>query len=192
MHFIKLDFHSTNNLDDFITSWSKLYSYPLEEKYSKHITLCKFKSDDILELFTWKNGMKLSTPKKESLNHKVLSKLDVINSFKQQKNIDVDSFKAEFMDLSAVWKIFLLHIVKPDEYPIYDQHIHRTYLFITNQDWRNITNASISNKKKELFYFDEYYKFINGNKIKDLRIMDKACFAFGQFLKKYGDVFETH
>ena len=63
--------------------------------------------------------------------------------------------------------------------------------------WSGLNNRKTVLKRKNddcmcRVYFDEYNKFINGNKINDLRIMDKAFFAFGQFLKKYGDVFETH
>ncbi|RZS93863.1 hypothetical protein [Aquimarina brevivitae] len=191
MNLIKLDFTTTINLDEFIASWSKLYSYPLEYKYSNSIHKDEFDEDDIKSLFEWKNGMNLSTAKNDSLENKVLSKINIINDLKTQKNLDLKTFKVEFYNLSAVWKIFLLHVIKPNEYPIYDQHVHRTYLFINDLDWSNISNSSISNKNKEAFYFNEYCKFIKKSDFKDLRAMDKAFFAFGQFLKKYGDVFTT-
>lgn len=81
-----------------------------------------------------------------------------------------------------MWKIFLLHIIKPQEYPIYDQHIHRTFLFIHDKDFSNLSNTSINNKAKELFYFEEYLPFIQSHNIKDLKKLDEAFFAFGQFL----------
>ena len=91
-------------------------------------------------------------------------------------------FNKEFKNLSAVWKIFLLHLINPNTYPIYDQHIHRTFLFIHNENWSNISNDTITNKDKEKFYFDRYLPFIQARNIKDLKQLDEAFFAFGQFL----------
>lgn len=82
----------------------------------------------------------------------------------------------------TVWKIFLLHIIKPVIYPIYDQHIHRTFHYIHNEDWSNISNDTITNRDKEKFYFEKYLPFIQNSNLKDLKQLDEAFFAFGQFL----------
>ena len=107
----------------------------------------------------------------------------MINTFRNSNMIEVEEFRKEFKDLTTVWKIFLLHIIKPSKYPIYDQHIHRTFLFIHNEDWSNISNTSINNKAKEAFYFNRYLPFIEEQQIKDVKQVDEAFIAFGQFLK---------
>lgn len=101
-------------------------------------------------------------------------------------------FKKEFKNVSTVWKIFLLHTIKPNKYPIYDQHIHRTFLFIHNEDWSNITNDTVTNKNKELFYFDRYLPFVESIDYSNLKKLDEAFFAFGQFLntRNYAKLFE--
>lgn len=166
----------------FINSWSKQYSYSNEALYNNSISKEVFSINDIQSLYLWKNGMKLSELKQKSLDAKIKSKLSIINHFKSNDEIDLTAFRKEFKNLSAVWKIFLLHSIKPNTYPIYDQHIHRTFLFIHNEDWSNISNATISNKEKETFYFERYLTFIQGNNVKDLKQLDEAFFAFGQFL----------
>lgn len=182
MKLISLVNTKNKNLNDFIDSWSKLYSFSNEEIYSKSIVKETFTNTDVQNLYKWKNGMKLSVLKQKSLNTKIKAKLTIINTFKKNDKIDVEAFKKEFINVSAVWKIFLLHIIKPNKYPIYDQHIHRAFLFIHNEDWSNISNTSISNKAKEKFYFERYLPFIESQNIKDLKKLDEAFFAFGQFL----------
>ena len=123
--------HSQANISlcTFINFWSKLYTFSNEAIYTESINKETFTKTDIQNLYKWKNGMKLSVLKQKSLDTKIKAKLSIINVFKKNDGIDLESFKNEFKNLTAVWKIFLLHIIKPDKYPIYDQHIHRAFLF---------------------------------------------------------------
>jgi hypothetical protein len=179
--------HITNsdNIEQFIEYWSLLYYYPKDSFYFESIVKSKFEREDIKSLFEWKNGMPLegSGGKERSLNNKILPEIKIskINAFKEQSIFDLNSFLEEFKELSAVWKIFLLHVTRPIEYPIYDQHIHRAFCFIHGQDWENI-NEKISNKKKELFYHEQYLPFVTSLNYNNLKKMDEAFFAFGQFL----------
>lgn len=170
------------SLVSFINSWSKQYSFSNEVSYSSSISKKAFTITDIQNLYVWKNGMKLSELKQKSLDSKIKSKLTIINHFKSNDEVDLVVFNKEFKNLSAVWKIFLLHLINPNTYPIYDQHIHRTFLFIHNENWSNISNDTVTNKDKEKFYFDRYLPFIQASKTKDLKQLDEAFFAFGQFL----------
>ncbi|MDP2686534.1 MAG: hypothetical protein Q8O62_04895 [Aequorivita sp.] len=182
MNLPYLNKQSYISLDSFIDSWSKLYSFSNEAVYNKSISQEILTKTDIQNLYEWKNGMVLSLIKQNSLETKIKSKLSLINAFKAKDEINLDVYKMEFKNLSAVWKIFLLHIIKPNEFPIYDQHIHRTFLFIHNEDFSNISTF-ITNQNKERFYFDRYLPFIQSNNIEDLKKLDEAFFAFGQFLK---------
>jgi len=170
----------SGSLIDFIAFWSKLYAYDNRELYHKihHSTLSV---KDLEDLYKWKNGMKLSDKKAKSLQTKIIAKIDIINKLKQDEEIDVDAFRVEFKEVSAVWLIFLLHILKPSVYPIYDQHIHRAYRFMNNQSTEGIS-ANITKKRKLAFYFEEYLPFVQAQGVKDLKQMDEAFFAFGQFI----------
>lgn len=191
MNLILLSANITEEFDNFIDHWSKLYSYANEDLYYGSIFKEIFTKADIQNFYIWKNGMNLSGPKQRSINDKINSKLPIINDFKRSTSFDLERFKKEFKEVSTVWKIFLLHIIKPSEFPIYDQHIHRAYLFINNENWRNVSSLSIKDKAKEEFYFNRYLPFIEANEFEDLKKLDEALFAFGQFLKtKYSPIIE--
>lgn len=177
-------FHKNYSTDivAFITFWSTQYLFSNETLYVNSISKTEFTVEDIQNLYVWKNGMKLSELKQKSLEDKIISKLSIINDLKSNADIDLEAFNKEFKGLSAVWKIFLLHIISPNKYPIYDQHIHRTFIFIHNEDWNNISNDTISNKDKEAFYVNRYLPFIQSSNLRDLKQLDEAFFAFGQFL----------
>lgn len=191
MQLLHFEITESDDINTFITFWSQLYSYSNEAIYKKNISKKVFDTESVQELFKWKNGMRLSDLKQISLNIKIIDKLEVINYLKSKDEFELDLFKYEFKSLSAVWKIFLLHIIQPQKFPIYDQHIHRTFLFIHKKEFSNLSNTSIKNKQKEAFYFNEYLPFIDENEIKDLKKLDEAFFAFGQFLntKDYKTLF---
>ena len=182
MNLLQFEITNSKDLNSFVEFWSKLYSYSNELLYSNVIAKNVFEEDDIQHLFIWKNGMKLSDLKQKSLEQNIIKKLPLINFLKSNETIDLELFKSEFKELSTVWKIFLLHIIKPSKYPIYDQHIHRAFLFIHNEDYSELSNTSINNNEKEIFYFDRYLPFIEASNAKDLKKLDEAFFSFGQFL----------
>ena len=170
----------SGNLQEFISFWSRLYAYDNAALYDKiHYKVLSEK--DIKDLYQWKNGMKLSQAKEKSLNTKIIKKLNIINSLRATIEFDLDYFLKEFKEVSVVWKVFLLHIISPSMYPIYDQHIHRAYRFMNNEASDGI-KASMNEATKLKFYFEEYYPFVKQSKIKDLKKMDEAFFAFGQFI----------
>lgn len=169
-----------SSLPQFINFWSKFYIDPKEEFYNK-VDQAQYTEKDINDLYEWKNGMALSGAKMVSLNKKIISKLSIINQLKEAKKVDLEFFKNEFGSLSFVWKIFLLHIIKPKTYPIYDQNIHRCFNYIHAKEHRRISSA-ISEKSKEQFYFEDYLPFIETLNGIPLRKIDRAFFTFGQFL----------
>lgn len=165
----------------FIDYWEKLYSYKNEYLYDEIINKNVFLEDDLFKLFTWKNGMELSTLKTNSLKKNIILKLEIINNQKKSKQLDLSLFLNEFQTVSFVWKIFLLHIIRPQEYPIYDQHINRAYNYIHAKGYRNISNT-ISDRKKSDFYFNEFLPFVNSIERTNMRKIDRALFSFGQFI----------
>jgi hypothetical protein len=169
------------SMTEFISHWSTLYNYLDDGKYKQNIDVNEFKPSNLVELFHWKNGMTLSGGKEKSLQEKILNRIVSINQYKKISSIDLDKFNADFKDVSAVWRVFLLHTIKPKVYPIYDQHIHRTYNFIHNLDWQSINNT-ISDKKKLDFYYSIYLPYVQLLGVTDLKALDEAFFAFGQFL----------
>ena len=170
----------SGSLQEFISFWSKLYVYDNAVLYER-IHNKTLSEDDLKDLYKWKNGMKLSQAKEKSLNTKIISKLETVNNLRAASNFDLEYFLKEFKQVSVVWKVFLLHILKPNRFPIYDQHVHRAYRFINNQSSNDI-RASMKESLKLEFYFEEYYPFVRQSQMTDLKKMDEAFFAFGQFI----------
>jgi hypothetical protein len=182
-NLIILQKNPCDSIDDFISHWRQLYNYGDDTKYSKNIDKNQFTPTDLEELFHWKNGMTLkgSGGKEKSLNEKIINRIEIINQYKTVNSVDLLKFNKDFSNLSAVWRIFLLHIIKPKKFPIYDQHIHRSFNFIHNLEWQSINNT-ISDKKKLDFYYSIYLPYIENSGLSDLKALDEAFFAFGQFL----------
>jgi hypothetical protein len=183
IRFYSLKSYKIQGIKSFVEEWKQFYTDLNPEIYKTKINLKTFSQNDVELLFIWKNGMPLknSGTKEIALKTKILSKIDKINEFKNSRKIDIDAFNLEFDDVSAVWRIFLLHIIKPKKYPIYDQHIHRTYCFIHGSEWKQINN-NMSNKLKLEFYFNSYLPFVSKLGVPNLKSLDEAFFAFGQFI----------
>lgn len=179
---------------EFISHWSALYYYLDDSKYKNNIDVIAFEPNHLIELYHWKNGMTLtgSGGKEKSLQDKILNRITLINQYKKLTHIDTEKFNDDFSDVSAVWRIFLLHTIKPNVYPIYDQHIHRTFNFIHNLEWQSINNT-ISNKIKLDFYYNTYLPYVKSIGVTDLKAMDEAFFAFGQFLntRRQNEIFKN-
>lgn len=174
-------------ITDFIKFWSQLYYYPSDSDnlYNGAISKLKYDEIDIEKFFKWKNGMELSIKKQKSFEQNIKSKLPEINMLKAKNDFSLNEFLDKFKNIkTTVWRIFLLHIIKPEKYPIYDQNIYRTYNFIHNKH-NEPSPTSLSERGKEEFYIDKYLPFIDSLRTSgiDIRTIDKAFFAFGQFLK---------
>ncbi len=178
-----LQFGEISDLKSFVDFWSKFYERRFDEElYNPFIIKPYFEDDDIQKLYKWKNGMTLSARKDESLTHKILVERDTINNFKLESNFKIDNFKTKFSHISLVWQVFLLHIINPAKFPIYDQHVHRAYNFIHELEYRGINFADLTNKAKEEFYFEKYLTFVSNRGDIDLKIFDEAMWSFGKFL----------
>jgi len=163
------------NLDDFIAHWSSKYSYISEDKYNNNIGK-PLTEKSRLELFEWKNGSVIAKKKLKSISENY-----PLSFFGNQE--------ARYLNHKnpggAIWNIFYLHCLEPDKWPIYDQHTHRAMKFMTSG---SIIEIGKTNKQKYTSYKNDYIPFFQSLKQTDHRKLDKALFAFGQFLniaKKY-------
>ena len=160
-------------INQFIDCWSRFYEYGGDEIYFKYINKAQFTKDDIRELFKWKNGMPLSSLKNNSLETKIVPKLRLINELRKDRKITFQNIKKNFDDIPAIWRIFLAHIIKPDKFPIFDQHVYRAMIYLQTQKVEELKN---NDKIKLQVYEHEYLKFFNANskEITDYKKYDKA------------------
>ncbi len=140
--------------------------------------------------------MELSGKKKEAYE-KVKIHLDLINKFRHEPKI-MEEYDSHFGDISAIWRIFLYHIIQPKVLPIFDQHVYRAYAAITKLERKELP---LNNKEKLRIYKEEYHPFFfdfpGMNRTNDFICkytvfdMDKALWTFGRALKNSPSLFET-
>ncbi|MCW5520183.1 hypothetical protein J1N09_10065 [Aureitalea sp. L0-47] len=173
-----------SNLNDFVNRWSPVYSFKNEHRYRDHIDKVLDNKSSFIELFKWKNGTGDVIYEKKMTN--VLNywkKVEVLKYLKT--DFDWEIFESEFepQKSSTIWRLFLLHIMNPSQFPIFDQHVFRSYKFITKGVIEEIPNNS---KKKYLLYKNEYFDWFNNLKQEyneSPKKMDESFFSFGQMLK---------
>ena len=178
----KLDLFEDANA--FVKCWSDLYNYPDYGKYKSLVTKAIFSEGDVRSLFEWKNGMKLSIKKEQSFLSHVLEHEDIIHELKRQ--FDQKKFDDTFEEMSAVWQIFLLHIITPSNCPIFDQHVYRAFMFIQHQDEKPLP---FTQKSKLKIFHEEYCPFfLDMLELADEHDhfkIDKALWTFGKIINEY-------
>ena len=164
--------------------WSSRYFYKVEDKYTNHIETVFENRNSFDQLYQWKNGTgdKISGYKMKTIDG-FWNKIDVLRSLKE--NFDWSRFERELNPTksSSIWKCFLIHLVNPNEYPLFDQHVYRSYRFITEGVIEEIPN---SHKRKYEIFRDEYCDWFNNLKVQhglDPKKMDESLFSFGRMLK---------
>ncbi|PIR21162.1 MAG: hypothetical protein COV45_00010 [Deltaproteobacteria bacterium CG11_big_fil_rev_8_21_14_0_20_47_16] len=182
---------NTVSLREFVEFWSKVYgSPPVEKLYAERIDKEQFDADDVRQLYRWKNGTNLSQDKQSSVERQFVAKLDVINALKQA--YDAKIFDEHFGSATgAVWKIFLRHIISPNQFPIFDQHVFRAHYFLVNGIVREVEESlevipySKQERAKEELYANSYVPFARGLMQGDvpLKKIDECLMMFGKFLK---------
>jgi len=165
---------STTNLTDFLTHWSSRYSYSAEHKYTNNIGKPLTK-ESLRELFEWKNGTGsvIAGRKANSIDE------NYPLSFTDDQRERYLNYK---LPGGAIWNIFFLHCLDHQTWPVFDQHTFRAMRYI---QIGRIQEIGSTNKRKYDEYESQYMPFVASLRlvIDDQRLIDKALFAFGQFLK---------
>ena len=180
----------------FIQFWARMYSSRYDDSYELIISKGKFTRGDLKKLWIWKNGTPLSEKKSASFEGKIANRISEINEIKNAKQKDLGSVLQKFSQVSAVWRIFLAHVISRDDFPIYDQHIHRAFLFLnehaTTDNLRRDITERLSDIQKINFYQDTYVGFFDELAKKSgqpKRQIDKALWSYGKCLKDYPEFF---
>lgn len=187
---------NSSNAEEFISSWKKLYNYQNYDIYDKLLHKKYLEPDDLYQLYKWKNRMELSGKKKEAYEKKIKIHLELINEYRQERKSIGVSYEG-FKDIPTIWRIFLLHIIQPRVYPIFDQYVYRAYAVIKKLEKKELP---ISNKEKFKIYKDDYLNFFfdfgGENRQNDYVVnfnnfdIDKALWAFGKAIKQYPLLFK--
>lgn len=162
------------SVKEFVSFWSSQYFFPAEHLYLKNI-YGPLTRDSILSLFEWKNGGRLSKRKKESVLKNYVCRSPLPNT------TDKPELKKFLLKPGgAIWRIFWLHCNFPDEFPIYDQHVHRAMAKI--KGWKHVEIPK-TNQVKIASYLESYLPFWQIFSKCDQRKADRAVWAYGKYLK---------
>jgi len=172
------------NPPQFVEVWKSKYSYLNEEKYFQNIDSVFDNETSFFQLFKWKNGTgDVIYEKKMKVVEGFYEKLDVLKQLRS--NFNWKQFENEFQPTknSPIWKIFLLHLIKPTEFPIFDQHVYRFYYF-----QKEGVIEELSNRPEIIYetYKQEYKPWFNSVQREfqlNSKHMDQSFFSFGKVLK---------
>lgn len=199
----------------FVEFWQEKYSYtPVrvygsKNKYINYIEELninhKLTNDNIKRLLRWKDKRwltekSISGPNKGKENKKVKKVIEnriYLNKFRIGKmhHQEFNKKTNELFPNGLIWQAFLFHIARPFDYPIADQNVFRSYKEHQNVDNPTDWEGYLDYKNyffKISFVANVIIKKPKGNEknieeiVTNLRKVDKALFAFGQFLNRYG------
>ena len=167
----------------FVEFWARRYNYRDEQIYRENIKR-PLTPESARELFAWK-AMLMNSESIKAGNHPfvktVILNLDRFQSLQLNTPEDANNFLTnELENKGMIWKIFTLHIMYPDKYPIFDQNVYRAMHYLQTGTVKEIPSK---NCDKQTSYITEYLPFYNAHGYYPDRKLDKALFSFGQFLK---------
>lgn len=171
------------DVKELIDDWRSKYNYRRPKLYDGNIDKGLDSKRYFQKLFIWKNGRALSKSKQELING-FWKKKKVLLSLRNGSSLDQFEIAFNPSESSCIWKTFLLHIVRPDVYPIYDQHVYRAYMSIDTGQIQEI-----SNKDEEKYnhyknhYLPWFEKILRTNPSYTVKQIDEALFAYGKALK---------
>ena len=173
-------------MQEFVSIWSPRYKYPNYEKYSLHINKACDDSKSLRAMFEWKNGTEERiSESKSKVVASFIGKIQILKDLKQTDTLDWEIFESTFEPHknSTIWKTFLIHLIQPSLYPIFDQHVYRSYCFFTEGKIKELPKTS---KQVYQIYKVQYLPWItdiSNTEYIPLNELDKALFAFGKTLK---------
>jgi len=177
--------YKESGIGEFVDFWSLFYDEGRysDEVYGKNLNRKGLLNErNIKPLWEWKNGGPLSKSKQPVILRTV-EKLDEINSFRKLLRVSKRDVRESsyIVPCGFVWKVFLFHIARPDDYPIFDQHVARAYHFLTTGE----IHVEPELNMRRYYQYIKFFKMIKKKGNKDERQVDRALMAFGQHLKRY-------
>ena len=159
------------NEKEFFDHWESKYSDSNEPVYLENINK-PLTEESIQLLFEWKNGGKIALKKLQSIrkNYPLVFSGDVKERYLNPNQSG-----------GPIWNIFYIHLLSHSVWPIFDQHVYRSMVYIKKQ-----VIEEIPTNKADIFtlYLKEYIPFVKAFNEKSHRRIDKALYSYGQFLKK--------
>ena len=178
---------------EFVEFWQQFYRSKIpDEVYQANLNLRgDLSEENISLLWRWKNeryGLPLIEATKAILSD--------INAFRRLAHVDGPEErdfwqKAYRVSPWIVWQVFLFHMARPQDYPIFDQHVMRAFWALTQgYIYRRPKEARVLCLKYEHFcssysgYRGFFFKLVSEASSPEPKAVDRALWAFGRHLKR--------
>ena len=157
----------------FVAYWSDQYRYSKEDLYTRNrrkpFTLARLRT-----LFLWKNGRKLSSRKEATVRH--------LHADPLQRHARAPEVRRYLLKRGGpIWRIFWLHLQRPDRFPVFDRRVYAAMAQITGRGPSTIPSGA---HDKIDAYLDRYVAFFNTFNGFPHRRVDRALFWYGRHLEK--------
>ena len=175
----------------FISFWAQRYSYSAgEEDYDSNIRHDEsdYAQDDLVALMRWKAGARHVVRAERFARQIPLEALNELHAQRETSDSDLRDFYSRVAkpltktQYSIIWPIFVCHIARPDDVPIYDVNVWLAWLYITGE----LGGQHFAQTPRKFDTYMEYRRFFlelvraSGATPRET---DKALMAFGQFLR---------
>ena len=178
---------------EFVEFWENFYRSKIsDEVYQANLNMGgELTGENISLLWRWKNeryGSPLIEPTQAILGE--------INAFRRLKHLDEPDERKLWQKVATitpgiVWQVFLFHMARPLDYPIFDQHVMRAYLALARgylylnpreviEPCRNYERFCSAYRGYRSFFFD----VVKEASASEPKAVDRALWAFGLHLKR--------
>lgn len=172
----------------FVNYWDGIYNYSSKSDAYQTFVIERgssfiFNDKNVRKLFEWKNNTddKLSVKKAKSVEA-ISGNLPTLNELAE--NWDNSIFNTAFGKISTVWQTFLMHIIQPDKFPIFDQHVYRAYTYLQTGQAEEL-KGTIKHQLSLYANYNSFFEAIRNESGCNPRQLDRALWAFGKFIKQY-------
>src|SRR5260370_10024753 len=139
---------------DSVEFWARKYKDPNEHIYIKFIN-GPHTDESLDRLFYWKIGAKDYKGHIVSVYRNFISRRELAEPLPY--GISEAAFLAQFPTGGPIYRIFWLHCCYPNAFPIYDQHVHRTMMYLKTGSADEL--GDYSTQQKIDVYLVEYLPF---------------------------------
>jgi hypothetical protein len=168
------------NAQQFVQYWAQFYDYEDAGLYSPNIGQPPT-PERLKALFRWKMGARFFDTQWPGIEKHFIARLDEALAF--PSDISHEMALGLFPNGGPVYRIFWMHCLQPNRFPIYDQHVHRAMNKLQGVDHRELITHTARAQIKQ--YTKRYLPFWETHFTGlDLRKVDKALWAFGRFINQ--------
>jgi hypothetical protein len=184
---------------EFVDFWRLFYrskKYP-ENPYIQNLNIGReLTAHNVHELLAWKFGAATLKPQEKKArtsdwNDIVRENLEWLNECRNKERfdeitLDLSLKKAletvRIVNRDVVMAVFLLHIARPSDIPMFDQHVHRAWHFVCHCD----VIKPVATLESYIDYQRFFSEFCEKSQSR-WREVDKALMSFGEFLCMFCD-----